>query len=128
MNKKILYIILAILIFVLGVSGGIFLGNNGFVGGKNANFVIKNLSSKVFYSIAAYGVVEAIRGESVILSNDGDTIDIKMADNIKIYKYENAQKKEARFPDIKIGDRMNIAVTISPKGEIEGVSGIILGK
>lgn len=126
-------IIVALLFFVVG--GGLGVIYQKQICAPQAN-AITVLNSKVVPSVVAYGSVAKIEGNTIILSNEGEsaTFNIKKDANISLlvrdkggtssaYTYEKAE-----FSDIKIGDILNIVIKISPEGQLQGESVFIDSK
>lgn len=136
-NKKqsVILIVAGILIFLVGVGLGITLQNSNKAQARKVQ-AVNNLVSKVVSSIVAYGQVENIDGRNITLSNLGDNLVISIADNAQVYSFTTpvAGKNGAtapvqqtvKFEDIKIGDNVNVAVKLSPSGQMQGSSVIIL--
>jgi len=82
---------------------------------------IGNLSSKVVSAVVTYGEITNIdSNRNIILNYKGDTMTIAIEDGAKIYAYENSVKKEVQFQNIKVGDLVNIATTVSVDGQFKG--------
>src|SRR3989344_9475577 len=97
MNAKsvIVSLILAVVFFGIGLSVGIFWP------AKNVSVqvqetvtpmpkAIRDLSSKVISSIAAYGAVTKIDGQNITLSYQGDSVIIPIKADAKIYSFAPA--------------------------------------
>jgi hypothetical protein len=133
MDKKQLAILITsgIVIFLIGGISGIFLA--GTVGPQKAKIeTANNLSSKVVSSMVAYGQVKSISGKNITLSNLGDTLAIPIAGNAQLYSFSTVSstgvpvQQTIKFEEIKIGDKVNIAVKLLPDGKIQGTSVIVL--
>jgi hypothetical protein len=135
-NKKqlVILIVAGILILLVGVCLGVFLQTQKVQIQKSA--AANGLASKVVTSIVGYGQVKKIDGRNITLSNLGDNLTIAIINNAQVYSFaipagsQNGAaapvQQEVSFGDIKVGDHVNIAVTLLPTGLLEGSSVIIL--
>lgn len=126
-NKILIIAILAV------IGGAVFLGA-GYLAGigvkqeqpknfeKTVNAVKSLSSSKVVPSITAMGKVTKISGRNITLTNGEESIEIYIKDDAKIY----SSQKESNFGAITVGDNLNIRIKISPDGQIDGSSVVIM--
>ena len=152
MNAKSLIVSLFLggLIFLLGGGLGILYQTQQNVAapqgqGQLMPSVVKNLSSKVIPSIAAYGEITKIDGRNLTLSYQGDSLVIAIKDDAKIYSFiansapnptpsvkpattpaSTASSREITFKDLKIGDNVSANVKVLSNGQLEGFSAIVL--
>jgi hypothetical protein len=144
MNIKgiIIAIILGILIFGAGFGASMLYKNpssttltqNQMQGQQQLSETIKELSSRVIPSIAAYGTVTNIDGRNISLRYQGDSIVISVMPDAKIYSYtpsatgSNAKSltTQVDFSKIKVGDNLSVNLKVIPTGQIEGLSVIVL--
>lgn len=138
MSNKLLItiILLAAILFGLGFAVGYF-----FKAQKTASQiekmekVLKPLElGRIISSIPLFGQVANISGRIITLSQGDDNMTIKIGDNAQIYSLVSSsadgkttrEQKKAEFSEIKIGDRLNAGVKLTPGGDFEAVSVIII--
>ena len=142
MDKKILMVIVAVVLLVVGVFLGMGLQmqkDNAKINGSASTIsAVKSLSSKVVPSIIAYGQVTNISGKVLTLSYSGDVLDVKISDNSNIYSFSAPTapagsktptapvQQKALFSDIRKGDNLNVSLKLKADGSLEGQSVIIL--
>ena len=137
MFKVILVPVLAVIIF----GGGILLGTSykqpsGTTPASSQSEAVKNLEmlrSPSIESISAFGRVIDISGKNLTLSfgeDDKAPIFVKMKDDAEISIQQKEGTKisveQTNFETIKIGDNVNIPLTILPNGELQGESVMIV--
>jgi len=125
MNKTTLSFSLALIIVLALVAGAavgiIYQQQKDAPQLKQKIATIGNLSSKVVSAIVTYGTITNIdSNRNIVLSYKGDTMTIAVQEGAKIYAYENSVKKEVQFQNIKVGDLVNIATTVSDDGQFQG--------
>lgn len=133
-TKKQIAILIAVglVLLAMGVALGIFLPKPLALENLTKIKAANNLSSKVVSSIVAYGQVESINGRDIILSNLGDNLAISISNSAKVYSFVIKKgatapvQQPVEFENIKVGDKVNVAVKILPSGQLEGSSVIIL--
>ena len=91
----IISIVAGLLVLGVGFLGGMLF--NGVVNPKTVTQpqdtstavpqIVKDLSSKVIPSIAAYGKVAKINGKNITLSYQGDSVTILVRDDAKVYYF-----------------------------------------
>jgi len=119
-------IVIGVALFLFGAALGItFIQSGAKV--QTAN----SLASKVISSIIAYGQVKSINGNSITLSNLGDDLIISAAKDAKVYSFTTVVggapvQKLVGFGNIKVGDKINVTMKLSPKGQLEGSLVVIL--
>ena len=93
---------------------------------KTADLIL----SKTISSITASGVVEAINGRNITISNAGDSITVSIPDGKPVYTLatENGMQKKITFEDIKIGDSVNVGLKAKDNKQLEGQSIIVFAK
>lgn len=142
MNKNfiiLLIIVAAAALVVLGGASGIVYQKQQnapqIEKAQKAESAIKTLSSKVVSSINSYGQVESINGKNIILTNNGDSITIKILDKATIYSLipENTSgqktasgRRQIEFKDIKKNDTLNIVLKVLPDGQFESQMVVVL--
>jgi len=137
-KTTVIILITAVLVsLVLGAGLGIFYqmqkDSPKIQAGEKMSETIKNLSSGMVPSIVAYGEVSAINGKNITLGYSGKSMQIEISKTAKIYSaVPNTETKTTalptvKFSDIKIGDRLNITMTVSQEGQLQGQSVIIIG-
>ena len=126
-----LLIIGGLFIFVLGGGAGVLYQTQKdtpqLEKGKIAESVVKTLLSKAVPSIDAQGQVDNIDGRNITLTNNGDSITVKILDNAQIYSFmtknttdKNTGRSQIKLEDIKKDDTLNIALRVLSDGQIEG--------
>ena len=132
-------VFLAFLIFAAGGVVGILYQAQGGIGqlaGQDMSGTVRQLSSKVVPSIAAYGIVTNISGRTVTLTAQSDSMVITVRKDAQIYSFvpsasDTAQKntsssRKITLADVKPGDNASINIKVLPMGQIEATSVIIL--
>jgi len=97
------------------------------------------LSSKVIKGLTttATGEVSAISGRNLTLGNDGDTLTISIRGDAPIYQIippaeeatlvpQPVTRKEIKFEEIKVGDKVNISSELKADGSLEGIDVAVL--
>lgn len=133
-NKKQLAILIIVGVLVFLVGGGLGIISVQPKGFQKTKIEATNkLASRVISSIVAYGQIENIDGRNLTLSNFGDNLSILILDNAQVYSFTTPSVKNAtpsqqtvKFENIKIGDKVNVAVKLLPNGQMQGSSVIIL--
>jgi len=83
------------------------------------------LTSRVIqgWSALALGKVTDVSGSTLILNQDNEALSIPISETAEIYlalaKEKEKKPERAKFEDIKIGDEVNVSITIK-EGNIEG--------
>lgn len=120
--------------FLLGGVAGVFYQTQATAGDlakvQAARKIVQAFTSKVVPSIVAYGQVDKIEEKTITLKNGQETVAIKIGDTSPIYSLSANQSVPTQtrvdFSKIKLGDSLNIAIAVSPDGQFEGTSVIIL--
>jgi hypothetical protein len=82
---------------------------------------IQKLSSKVVNAIVTYGTITSIdSNRNITLSYEGESMIVSVAQDVKVYIYENSTRKELNFNDLKVGDSVNITASLDASGNILG--------
>jgi len=82
---------------------------------------IQKLSSKVVNAIVTYGTITSIdSNRNITLSYEGEGMIVSVAQDVKVYIYENSTRKELNFNDLKVGDSVNITASLDASGNILG--------
>lgn len=139
MDKKtqiIILVVAGIFLFLLGGALGVIYSK---IGPQAAKVEAgNNLSSGVISSISAFGQVKNISGRNLTLNNLGDDLVIPISDTAQIYAFvtpaaaQNSKtapvpvQQLVKFEDIKMWDRVNVAVKLLPTGQLQGSAVIIL--
>lgn len=132
MKKQIILgIICGLVIFVIGGGAGVYYKSQQ-VSPQPQNDqntqLLKTLSSKVV-PIYANGIVTKIEGMNITLSAGGDELVVPISITAKINLFNEPVKggnpavpyyKLIGLSDVKIGDKANIHLTLSPDNELEG--------
>ena len=80
----------------------------------NCGFLVNNLKSKTINSIYAIGILSKISGENITLKSTSDTSEISVPASTKVYQMQDGgTKKEIKFSDLKIGQTLNVFVSIN---------------
>ncbi len=130
----VLFIILAIAIFVIGGGLGVLYQTQQNTVAPVANtqctekmaLAVKALSSQLVSSIIAYGQVENINGRNITLSSEGKNLTVSIENNATISlvvasaKNSQTTTKTMTLQDIKKGDSLNIDLKVSPDGSLSG--------
>ena len=135
MEKRIviLIVILCLLSFILGGGLGFFYKDQISVSQTSNTEVIKNLSSEMVTSIMVYGKVSGINGRTMTLSYNDKTMVLEVGNDAQIYSLVsqtvsnsaiNEQLKS--FDDVKVGDSVNVALTMPSEGVFNVTSIVIL--
>lgn len=133
MDKKqlITLIVVSVVLFLLGGALGVLL--QGQMGPQKTKVAaVQSLSSKAISSVVAYGQVDSINGRDITLSNLGDSLTVSLLDNAQVYSFTTQKGSTApvqqtlKFENIKVGDKVNVAVKLLPTGQMQGSSVIIL--
>jgi hypothetical protein len=130
-SKLVILAVAGILLFLIGAALGFVLHTQNKIQVQKVE-AINSLSSKVVSSMSASGKVKNISGRNITLTNLGDDLTITIADNAQIYSFTLKTKgaaqtqQTAKFGDIKVGDNINVAVKLSPTGQMQGASVVIL--
>jgi hypothetical protein len=93
--------------------------------------IVKQLSSKIFATITAYGQITDINGTNITLTYAGDTTTIKVKDNVIVYSFVTDSKgvpsqKTIDFNQLKKGDSVNVNCVLLSDGSLEGHSVLIM--
>lgn len=82
---------------------------------------IQRLSSKVVNAIVTYGTITSVdSNRNITLSYEGESMIVSVAQDVKVYIYENSTRKELNFNDLKVGDSVNITASLDASGNILG--------
>jgi hypothetical protein len=87
--------------------------------------VITTLGSDVVPSIISYGKVVSINGREIVMAFNEDKIRIKVKDDAKIHMLSgklNGDQTPFDFNQIKVGDMLNIDVSVDHGGNFIGNS------
>lgn len=136
-NKTIIFVIIAVAVFVLGVGLGAFFQTERGQATAPKVQAVQTLSSKVIPSITAYGEVTKIEGRKITLTFAGDSLAVNIKNGAPVYlpaakttdKDGNptaSLQKTAEFEDVKKGDNVSVNLKLLPDGQIEGQLIIIL--
>jgi hypothetical protein len=138
MNKKLL-VVLVLIVAVVVISLSFFIGRQ--VGifyqsqqndSATRDELVSKLSSKLVVSIVVYGQVTKIEGRNVTLAFGGQQMTLMVGNNAKILTLSSnvssrdSGQKEGVFGDIKLGDKLNMVVTLSQSGQLLVQSAVIL--
>lgn len=131
MKRTQLVLIIILGLILIGVAS-IFsyrLGQNQTESEFSAIPLLTLIKSKAFAdrNITAIGEVKEISGRNLILVADGDSFSIPIAIDAKIEKGKQLPI-EMKFEEIKVGDRVTIAVELKTDGTIEGNFVTIISK
>ena len=135
MIKKIIFlIIIGLVLLGVGFGVGVFYQSQKYIA-QSEKFqmltnALKPLSSKTIPVMHAVGIVEKISGRKITISYVGESVELLVPESAEIISFtsQNAgesqdspifTKKDSVFGDIKLGDRLNVSLKISPEGQIE---------
>jgi hypothetical protein len=90
---------------------------------KKCNLLVEDLDSEVITSIVAYGQVVDINSNQVIISYQGNSVEIKLDQNITVYSFGkdnngNHIQDKIDIKEIKKGDNLNVILKIMPNKEL----------
>lgn len=135
MNKAssiVILLVIAVILLSVGMGLGIFyqIKKDG-PKTERANLLLKQLSSNVIPSVAAYGKVASIDGKKITLSASGENLVVGVSDSSQFYSFVTdstggSVQQAAKFEDIKVGDNLNISMKILSDGQLESQAVIIL--
>lgn len=130
MNKtKLLFSIIVIIIFslIIGVALGIFYQNQRQqnICQQSTSINIKDFSSDVIVYLLANGEAVDVNNQSITLKRNEDLMTISIKTNATVYRFNDGQRKQINFSDIKIGDQLNITTSIDSNGKLIGNSILI---
>lgn len=96
---------------------------------------IKALSSNVISSIMAFGEVTNISDRTLTIAQEGESIDVTVAENaeISLYSSDNTvtvtegkiitpARSKINFEEIKPGEFASVIIKLSSSGELKGIS------
>ena len=142
MNKITIYSLIIIIVLVsLGTGAGLGIFYQAqkdapqIKKSQTIESTVKELSSKVVSSVNSYGQVESINGKNIILTNNGDSITIKILDKAIIYSLipDNTSgaktvsgRRQIEFKDIKKNDTLNIVLKVLPDGQFESQMVVVM--
>jgi hypothetical protein len=87
--------------------------------------IVAALDSDVVPSIVSYGKVVSINGREIVMAFNEDRIKIKVRDDAKIHALSgrlNGDQAPFDFNQIKVGDMLNVDVSVDPDGNFVGNS------
>jgi len=92
---------------------------------KKLESLLKTLNSEVVPSIISYGKVTGIDGRKITMAFNDDLITVKIKDNASIYNLNGADtvdvnQSQINLSQIKVGDMLNVTVTVDADGNFEG--------
>ena len=122
-TKSITTLVTAIILsFVLGALAGVFYQKQKSDPQiKSTAGTIQKLSSRVVNAIVTYGTITSVdNNRNVTLSYDGESMMMSIAQDAKVYVYENNTRKEISFGDVKVGDLVNITAALDAAGNVVG--------
>jgi hypothetical protein len=122
-TKSITTLVTAIILsFVLGALAGVFYQKQKSDPQiKSTAGTIQKLSSRVVNAIVTYGTITSVdNNRNVTLSYDGESMMMSIAQDAKVYVYENNTRKEISFGDVKVGDSVNITAALDAAGNVVG--------
>ncbi|MBX4201189.1 hypothetical protein KW786_03645 [Candidatus Parcubacteria bacterium] len=146
-RNVIISLIVGLLVLAAGFLGGMFWGGMGSPAEivspdsdqqPGTSQVVKDLSSKVIPSIAAYGKVSKIENRNLTLNYEGDTVIIPVRNDAKIYSFVSSasgtatkpntvpSSKEITFQEVKMDDNVSVNVKVLENGTLEGFSVVVL--
>jgi preprotein translocase subunit YajC len=133
MDKKQLTILIIVGIILLLAGGAIGFAIKSFNKVQlQKNEAVSSLSSKVITSVTAYGEITKIDGETLTISNAGETLSVLMANTAKVRILAPKEgsttpvQQDAKFEDLKVGQKVNVIMKVSATGEMQGSSVVIL--
>jgi len=121
--KSITTLVTAIILsFVLGSLAGVFYQKQKSDPQiKSSSNTIQKLSSKVVNAIVTYGTITSIDNDrNITLSYSDESMAVSVAQDAKVYIYENNTRKEINFSDVKVGDSVNITAALDAAGNVVG--------
>ncbi len=135
----ILGIIIALILFGFGCSFSYLLGKKEVGGDKETCPFAGLLSSKAIrgnFSALLSGEIKEISGNSLTLSNGGDSLIISIKGDASIYRLvspektaktpQPASREDIKIEEIKVGNRANITCQLKADGTLEGIEVVIL--
>lgn len=89
---------------------------------------VKVVSSKVTPSITAAGNIASIQDKKITVNNQGDTLQITVRDDAKIYNFSSVTGKSQQITlqDLKVGDNVSVNVKVTETGLVEAYTIIVL--
>jgi hypothetical protein len=141
-----------LIISVSAVIGGIVLLGAGYLAGVSlekektgpqleelelATKVVKVINSKGVVFVTAFGEVKKTSDRTITIVNGGENLDIRVKEDAEILSFVPLvpakkgaptyvpEERKAEFSDIKVGNKVNAAITILPDGSIEAISLIV---
>lgn len=133
MKKKKTYIILWLIVLgafflVIGITFGIYYkSQKNDIQQQKMKDAFKVLSSEVVPSIVSYGKVTNIEGRKVTMAFNNDLITILIKEDAMISSLigngnPDVNQEKSDINKIKVGDMLNITVTVDENGEFQGDS------
>lgn len=132
--NKILFVSLCIIVGFLLLGAGFIFGTLSEKNIQSAaiakqKVLVDSLNSKII-PLVTLGQIKSISGNTIVLGNSINEITIIMKEGIKIATLSNPSetkaKPEINVSDLKVGDFLQVTMTISPNGDILGVEGTYL--
>ncbi len=137
-TNLILGIVIALILLGLSCSFSYFLGKKEVGENKEACSFIDLLSSRVINGLTttASGEIASVGDRTLTLYRDGSTLAIPIQADALIYGLsvpeetasETAQpveRKEIKFEELKVGDKVNVSCKLKSDGTLEGTSVIV---
>jgi len=125
-NPQYLYIAIIAAGFVLLFIGYLFGMSIYSQKNQNQELKIKNiisaLTSDVVPSIVSYGKVVSINGRELVIAFNEAQINVKIKDNARVYLLSSGDQEQFDFGQIKVGDMLNIDISVDQDGNFIGES------
>jgi preprotein translocase subunit YajC len=125
-NPQYLYIIIIAAGLVLLFAGYLF--GMGIYSQKSQNQelklknIISALTSDVVPSIVSYGKVVSINGRELVIAFNEAQIKVRVKDNARIYLLASGDQAQFDFGQIKVGDMLNVDISVDQDGNFVGES------
>ncbi|MDP2926676.1 MAG: hypothetical protein Q8N65_00850 [bacterium] len=135
MEKKtlILVIVVGLALISAAAYAGYFLGQKGAVGGSGVSSNVLPFKLLKAVNGVAFGKITAIAGRTLTLEEGGETAQIIISEAATVGKFvppepgENLPIKQSlKFDNLKIGDPVQVFVTITKDKEMEGTDVTIM--
>lgn len=133
MNKVRLFIIILIALLLLSVFGLFYSNQKNIIRVEKMENAVKILRSDVVPSIVSYGKVTSIDGRKITMSFNSDSITIFINEDAMISSLTGSQDYTADqivsdVNQIKVGDTLNVTLTVDESGYFYGDSVIIFSE
>ena len=137
LKKTVLLIIAGLVVFLAGLTGGVFLNGKQILNQKaltqaqiDKNSVLLKMLSSRGISLSANGIVGGIVGSTIVLNNNGEALRIPIGKNTSFnFFVQPAPGKNGVAPtpyyqpvqlnSIKAGDQLNISLGFSSDNKLE---------